>query len=474
MSRADTGEQVSAVSRSKGERQRTRPQGAICFETERDGGERVHLAEDIDPSYADSITASDPDARSYEDKLPDDLPLPGEGEEKEDCGEDIPITVCDNCGTTTYAGSTCRRSLCPRCWESWAFHRAVEAVTAIDGTRRKRATESATNPYNHHITVSFRTDTRFDSKTPLDRGFAATKRLLDEIAADTGMIIYHPYRIAKEHRGDVLGHESGNGDLHWRDILGMPADERRGKLVYAPHFHVFAVSPFVQGGAVTEDIEDKTGVVIERIADDDGVSLKDLEALCSAVAYSLTHAGITTDKSDQNRAAYRYFGETSNIDRRESVRSDVDEAMRRVSYGVLGVGFERGECKQEVVVGETDDDGQPLAVRVVDPDIPDDTDDTRGGEAVAMPGFGSGSGSGNPSGFGTGETDTAVSHAHTETVECGGKQLPIWQRSRHIDNDEWRERVGAEAVEAAEAAYDEWRDLGEPDPPDIPDGPPDG
>ena len=35
----------------------------------------------------------------------------------------------------------------------------------------------------------------------------------------TGYIVYHPYRIATEHRGAVNGHDSGDGSLTWKDVL---------------------------------------------------------------------------------------------------------------------------------------------------------------------------------------------------------------------------------------------------------------
>lgn len=377
------------------------------------------------------------------------------------------------------------------------------AVTAVEGTRRKRASEPGPNPYNHHAIISLPEGTRFNSADALDRFFEAGKVLLAHVNADTGMLIYHPFRIKKEYRGDVLGHESGEGDMHWRDILALVESDdwdweevREEFLVFAPHLHVFAVTEFFQGGAVTREIEEQTGVVIERIADEDGVSLGDLDDLCAAVAYSLSHAGLSyNEEEDAYRAAYRYFGETANIERRANVRSDVKESMRRVSMDVLGVDFSDSSCKKEVS-SEKDTNGEseiPLAVRALRPDSNADSGSTGSGSPMGSGshsefGFTSESGSdsgsewsgGNTGGFATDMSnpdargscarDTASAdsgghdHADSEGEMCGGNLLPIWTAEESLADDEWREKIGEEAAEELEAAFEEWCELGEPTP----------
>lgn len=53
-------------------RSASRSKGAVCFRYERDG-ERTHvrIARDIEPHYSDIVTTSEPDARAYEDALPE-------------------------------------------------------------------------------------------------------------------------------------------------------------------------------------------------------------------------------------------------------------------------------------------------------------------------------------------------------------------------------------------------------------------
>lgn len=506
---------VSAASKARGERSRSRPGGAICFERATDDGrDRIRLNQNVEPGNAGDIPTitvdNDPDARTYADALPDS-PLPGSGEQYGTCGDDVPALACDDCGSVGWVGSTCRRSRCPRCWRAWAFYTAIEAIAATDGTRRKRASEPGPNPYNHHVVVSFPDGTRFNSDDALDRGFGATKRFMMEVGADAGMLLFHPYRIKEEYRGDVMGHSSGDGDKQWKDILDMPPEDREEYLVYSPHFHVFAVSDFIQGGAITEKIEDRTGVVIERIADDDGVSLADMDALAAATAYSLSHAGLTADGDDDaHRAAYRYFGETANIERRANVRADAKEAMRRVAPDVLGVDFSRRTCDEPVT--DSDDSGEYSGGKagsvdanprsnVLDSVFPGDADETPASGPAARPTASSGAPDaeaddadgwqrGNTGGFATdsGVPDapsvTSVrsdddGHDHVDatdsddTEECGGSMLPIWVIREKLDeNDVWREKIGSEAAEGIRDAYDQWADMGEPVPGDMPDAPP--
>lgn len=118
-----------------------RSKGAVCYEYERDGEEtRVRIARDIEPHYSDAITTSEPDARDYSDPLPE-LPLPGSGELLEDCDDEIPALFCSGCGTPYDVGRTCRRSRCPRCWQSWAFQRAKSVAAKVEALGRHLYTQ---------------------------------------------------------------------------------------------------------------------------------------------------------------------------------------------------------------------------------------------------------------------------------------------------------------------------------------------
>ena len=76
-------------------------------------------------------TKSDPTNR-----LPE-LPLPGSGGlNREDCGEDIPVFACSDCGNPVYVGRTCGSPTCERCWAS-AVKRKTVRVSGKAGTITK-------------------------------------------------------------------------------------------------------------------------------------------------------------------------------------------------------------------------------------------------------------------------------------------------------------------------------------------------
>ena len=476
----DSSERSRSLKREPGEQSKR----AVCFETPRDGGERVRLALDVDPEYDDSITVSEPDGREYAD-APPALPLPGSGEQYESCGEDIPLWFCEDCGSPTWVGNTCRRSRCPRCWQSWVFQRAVEAVTAISGTQRKRQYERSENIYNHHIVVSPPGGIRFDSDDPKDRLMKAGKRVLGEVDADTGYLIYHPWRIKDEYRGEVRGHATGEGDMQWKDIVNLPAEKRAEYLVHSPHLHAFVVSDNVQTETVAPDIYNETGMVIHRItkADSPKVSLYDLEDLAAATAYALSHAGLSYNReNDSYRIAARFFGEMNQIERRESVRNEVEAAMREVAGNVLGVSFRRDGCQSTVPATENSDSENRIPAGVRARSTADGDRNPTGNMTDGFPDGSEWSG-GNTGGFATDSSgpeargftsaaelddDRPADDLDHETETCGGDLGPMWEAPDFLNDDEWRASIIPANAERLQAAYDEWVDMGEPVPEDLP------
>lgn len=231
-------------------------------------------------------------------------------------------------------------------------------------------------------------------------------------------MIYHSWRIAPEYRGEVMGHESGSGDMNWPDVLGkVESDEwtweavREEFLVYAPHFHVLALSPFVQTGAVVGEIEDETGIVIHRITQEreDGKerSIDGIEELCKVVAYSLSHAGLAPKNDGEHHAEAYPFGEVANFEAWDAVKADVNDAMRSVAGTVLGVDFSTPECTEQVpdvdpsdLDLDLDDPGSDLELHLDGGHITD----MSSGSGMASPtpeGIGSGSISGSGSGSGS-------------------------------------------------------------------------
>jgi len=347
----------------------------MVFEwTDADGDtHRTRLDPSLDPSDPGWLTEIERDAREFDATLPE-LRMPGTGAEYGDCGDDMPVALCDDCLDRTWAGRTCRRSACPRCNESWAYHGAKTDASKSEALRRKRNVVENTNKNKQHHTVfSASRSLRFDSREPLNRAKELVKHLAAGIGLDAGTIYYHPYRIKKEYRGDVNGHASGDGDLTWADILNKIEGDNGWSweaikyefLIYAPHFHVIGTAKFVQGGAVTEAISEQTGFVIHRITkEDSAVSIYDQDDLCRATAYCRTHTGLQWDEENEEfRAAVWRYGESANLEPSDEVKQEIDATMRDVSLDVLGVDFSRSdECTSKVPVeNASDSDETPAA-----------------------------------------------------------------------------------------------------------------
>jgi hypothetical protein len=505
---------VVGVSADTSRRSRSRSSSAICFEVgEGDARRRVRVAQDVDPSDRDSITEVDRDAREFDAALPA-LPPPGTGERYRDCGEEQPLLACPDHGTVD-VHRTCRRSRCPRCWQSSVFQRALDADTAVEGLRRYRYASGVEKAKYHHVTLSLPPSLRFARSDPLDGGFKLAYRLLAEVGVDAGYVVYHPWRIVAEYRGDVNGHSSGEGDMTWSDVLALvESDEwtwpavRDEFLTYAPHFHAVVNATFVQGGAVTEAVEEQTGVVIHRITGgDSSVSLGDLNALAATTAYAVSHAGLSyDDENDAYRVAARKFGEVANIDRRQAVEDDVDAALREVAPDVLGVEFGSPRCDAETVDTDAlaDHDHAPDAATAdggaasrspvgraerfdIDAGAPPDRAD-RGGPLDLD------ATTGNSGDYATGRE---VGHEDSWTAStgvapdflddpgeadddlrerCGAKLVPIWAAEEWLDDDDWVADHDAETVADLRAALAAWEDrerVGRPaaPPPDASDPP---
>jgi predicted RNA-binding Zn-ribbon protein involved in translation (DUF1610 family) len=483
----------------------------MCYEYDDEGERRrVRVAQDVDPSEAGSIQEVERDAREFGEKPPE-LAVAASGERYNDCGEESPLLACPNCGTTMEVGRTCRRAVCPRCWESWDFQRSLDAGTALEGERRYRYASGERKTKLHHLVVSLPRSLRFGRSDPLDAAFRLAILLLAQVGVFAGWLVYHPWRIKKEYRGRVNGHESGNGEMTWADILTLIESDgweavREEYLVYGPHFHVIANARYVQGGAVTDMIYEKTGVLIHRITKgNSSVSIGNLEDLMSATAYSLSHAGLSWDEENEvNRAAFRFFGSTANVERRQNVKDDVDAALRAVSPEVLGVEFASPRCEEETVDEEAVEAAREEYVGKVWID---------GGAASRAPverarrGLSSGSGgsstgpdsdsdwswpSGNTGGFAT-ENETGAEDSWTASAgvspsylsdpseaeesmrsRCGAKLAPIWAAEEWLEDEEWvaeRDVATLDKLRAALETYHERPSKPPAPPPDAPDPP---
>jgi hypothetical protein len=327
-----------------------------------------------------------------------------------------------------------------------------------------------------------------DSENPIDRVIEIVKVLLMKVNVESGMIIYHPYRIVEAYRGDVVGHESGTGDMTWADVLSrIESDDwsweavRDEFLTFAPHFHVIANSEFVQCGAVTEEIEEKTGIVIHRITqgEDSSVSLYDTEDLCSATAYSLSHAGLSWDEDNEEfRAVTRYFGEVANFSPAERVVDEIDDMTREISADVLGVDFRRGRCAAEVDdtvesntstgAGYLPTPSQSVSTGAADsrdlgPSATPSLGLRSGSEEIAADGGWEATRGVSPA-FLDDPTETEAPREDWETTRCGGEIRPISKAPQQLNDDKWCAKIGPRMESKLREAVDEWRQMGRPPP----------
>lgn len=470
-------------------RSASQSKGAVCFEFGRDGERRrVKVRRDVEPHYSDAVESSEPDARDYSDALPKH-PLPGSGELLDDCGEDIPALFCSDCGTPYKVGRTCRRSRCPRCWQSWAFHRAKSVASKVEALGRHLYSQEGKQVKQHHLMVSLRDSTCFNSKDPLKQGVEAIKPLLSKVGVETGYLVYHPWRIAPEYRGEVLGHESGDGDMTWKDVLSkLESDSwtweavREEFLVYAPHLHVICLSEFVDCTGVG-DIEDETGVVIHRITTlrDDGKerSIDGIDELAKVTAYSLSHAGLAPENGGESfRVAIRPFGQVANFEAWDGVKEEVTASLRKVSKQVLGFSFGDPMCSEHVHGHEGGSGGSdvPREVRTIPsgdgmgegrtdlsspapalgPAGTEFNDDTSSWDATA---------GSVPSGL------EVVSDGGTK--RCDGQLVPMWQASSYLGSLEWVNAIkrrfsdGEGRLRRLRDSYEEWDEMGRPRPVEV-------
>jgi len=474
---------MSAPNSSK--RTPTREKGAICFEFERDGDLRRARIDQQKYPTLDAIEQTRPTGRDYTDELPP-CPLPGSGSEEADCGEDMPALFCpgEGCGKVHWVGRTCRRSRCPRCWRAWNFYRAQSLAGQIDADAAAKYVRGQQNIKKHHLTISFRSSTRFNSDDPLQRAVDAVKALLQQCNVESGALVYHPWRIAEEYRGDIKGHSSGSGDMTWKDVIAKIEGEdwswaavRDEFLVHEPHFHAIVTSTFVQGGEVTRELEAETGVVIERIteAGDSNVSVaNEDEALARVVAYCLSHAGLRWDEDNEEfRAAVWRFGEAATRTPSAGIQAAIDEALREVAPDVLGVEFPVPECDADQPDLDDDHDHHcedpGCGGGSAGPAFEDTTGvDLSGLDTVSVGGGGSDGGWSDPDNW-------AASAGHApgfaedpteaeRTVTCGTSLRPMWAVDEFLESDTWVDQLPDGRERELREARSEWVAEGKPDP----------
>lgn len=476
-------------------RQRTSSRSAMLFEYDGDAEtHRMRLDPSKDPSDPGWLSEIEQDARSFDGKLPK-TSLNGNGQKYDDCGEvELPVQHCTDCLERKWADRTCRRAACPRCHESHEFYNSVTDAAKAEALRRKRNAKNGVTgtagDLIHHGVASLPLSFAIDSSKPLKRGKEILAELLLACNIDTSQIYYHPYRIKKAYRGDVNGHASGDGDMTWSDIFGKLDTDKWTEeavidefLVFAPHFHFIAVTPNFEGGVVTEQIQNQTGIVIHRITKsgkNDNVSIYGIEDLCRAIAYCRTHTGLRwNEENEEFQTAMWRTGEVANLDASDGVTAEIDAAMRSVSADVLGVDFSRADsCREKVPVeGPSSDSDEsadessswspspspvsaagPADDRSLGPDagslnLPDGTAMTDGGStwdatSGVVPDF-----AGEPM------PDTPEDRENSDTERCGGDFVPMKYAPMYFTDADLQETM-PDRVEALERDYKIWQEGG--------------
>lgn len=458
---------------STSSRSRTRSASAKQFEVLRRSdasAQRISIYPDRDPADSDRIEVTEPNDYDYDTPLPT-LKLPSAGDRYDDCGDDIPVLFCNSCGNVIEAGRTCRRAICERCWRAWCYHQSQGHASKLEARRRYLSSQGKDAKF-HHLTVSFRRSTKFNSKYPLRRGKEIVKELMQEVNISEGYIRYHPFRIRDEYRGSVNGHESGEGDVDWAEIYSLIEETdweyvKDEYLSWEPHFHVIGLSEFAQLGAVTAQIEQKTGVVIHRITkgQESNVSMYGLEDLCSVSAYTLSHCGLWhDDENDEYRASSWAFGAVSNFEPTDQIKHEVHQQMREVVSDVLGLELPDNEC-YETVEDEIVED-EPVSTTGPTEEWGPAAENGQNWHGASVGSDGSSQNDGNEVEVVPGYVDEVPERQQTE---CGGQLLPLSEAETYLSDSEWISEHDAETLEQLRSALSEYREIDSEGPVTPPD-----
>ena len=401
-----------------------------------DGINQVNPWDIIDP-----LVEVSGDQANYTHKLPE-LELPGHGDTLDDCGEDVP-RFCDCCGDITKVGRTCKRSVCPRCWRSWARRRATTIGSKLEGLRRYTATRTGKSPKFHHLSLSPPDDFRTNREDALEAAFEVLKQVCRELGAETGVLFYHPYRAKAEG-------EKGDNRGVWKDILPRPeddldmADTREQMEDDSWHFHAVVMSHFVVGGEATKLIEERSGWLIKRITQttNPNVSIYGQHDLARVLTYVLSHTGIDTS-GERNRAAYRYFGQVANFTPTDGIEDEFDAVVRSIAPRTLGLKYDSLACLNTRARG-----------------VDGGTVDPRAAEAsrTSSTSSSTSSSSSEPS------TDSSATIVEYELEDaCKGRLLDINKAPQYLEDSEWR--AEAPFADELQTTWEEWRARLEDKPP---------
>jgi len=392
------------------------------------------------------------------------LPIPGQGGVyRDDCGDDIPVFFCRNCGNPVYVGSTCQMVSCERCWPSGLKPEVIEKACKMDGFRRRIYASHHGNKnvdFNHVIASlpSF----RVDSDQPVERFLLLIKSILEDNFNVKGFLaVYHPWRIKQEYRKDQYEHdgEPGRGDMTWKDVLGR-SDWMRF-VEHSPHFHLFfPLERKTFDYSCVPAIEKQTGVVLKRVTKGDSeVSVKNFEDLVHQLTYAYSHTG------EDGGLVQRMKGWLHETNPPGDMEEKALAAFCEAAPKLLGQKFANvasSSCGEEVPAegnGETSaGSNYSTVVKSVGHEIPEV--ERVEWSASSNTGFREGVDHDWDAPVEVSTTGGKVESAEGEV--CGGDLVSISRAEQYLDREEWCE--SAVYVDGLRTAYKEWKRLSEDRP----------
>jgi hypothetical protein len=371
------------------------------------------------------------------DGTTDESILPGFGPDgfghnaRDDCGDPHPF-ICDSCGHSVEFGRTCGQSVCSRCGVAWVRDLSIKKAAKVRRLRKEKHQHTPANEHQkiHHVIISTPLSWWYDlakSGCGLSEAQDLTKDVVKDILEELraqGVLIRHSFRGANDD-GTIASESDDKGE--WKERLNSGRDwfgDVRDEVAFKPHFHAVVVSDMVR--VDTDRIEEKTGWVLHRIQNDDGVSLEDDGAMARALTYSLSHADIDVRRDGHNRSAVWEVGAFQGDPFKSSSRfrarpSDLewsDVVVRRHAEKVLGLRSGTTECGQQL---PGVDDPDELARKIIEELYPKHDRNDRDVDADAVLGHViEGNISVNVSTTSGGGGNVTVSDAFGETVGPGG------------------------------------------------------
>lgn len=300
-----------------------------------------------------------------------------------DCGNPHPF-VCSDCGHSVEFGRTCGMSVCARCGQVWVRDAAISKAAKVRRVRKEKHHRTPANEHQkiHHIVVSPPPGWYAELGRELGRADVqeatreVVKEILEELRAQ-GVLVRHSFRFAAD--DGSLKSESDSRGLYKQILFSGRSwhGDVRDELAWKPHYHGIVVSDWIEGGELTEAVEEETGWVIHRIAGDDGVSIANDGQMAAATAYAVSHADILVREDAHNRSAVWEVGRfgdhiiksSSAFAKRPADTAWADAAVRRIAPKVLGISSGTTDCGAEL---PGVDDPDELARKIIDELYPND------------------------------------------------------------------------------------------------------